>query len=319
MINHFYKIKNLKTNSFVSQIALSKDDQILALAFYRNNLVRIYNIRGEILKDLKINSPHAILIYKNWLIISSGYKSTSKILIYDLKNYKLNSKFYFNSKFNTFHSMALDKGLLCATICENENKVGALILFKFNCLIGKIISISQIIHKSFFNLGDAKGVCFDNTGKFIFVTFESAKINTYELVKNKLKFILFKEKFINITNKNGIALFERYKDDKVSPHPIKKIIFNPNSRIEDVKVYKNKLAISDFINNTVYLYKIHNNFKLELTRTITHNLNSPHGMCFYNSGKKLLVSNTFIKVIDGKALFWLYNKSSLNSITSFNS
>ena len=318
MIKNFYKIKNPKNNSFISQIAVSEDDQILALAYYRTNLVRIYNFRGELLKDLKINSPHAILIYKNWVIISSGCKSTSKILTYNLKNYNLNSKFNFNSKFNTFHSMALDRDLLCATICENENKVGALVLFKFNSLIGKIISISQIIHKPFFNLGDAKGICFDSTGKFIFVTIESDKISAYELVKNRLKFIFFKEKFVNITNKNGIAIFERYKDNKVSPNPIKKIIFNSNCRLEDIKIYKNKLAISDLINNVIYIYKIHNNFKLELTRTITSNLNAPHGIFFYNSGKNLLISNTYIKVIDGKAIFWNYNKQSLNSILSSN-
>lgn len=311
------KITISRHNMFLASLCLSKDDRILSTTYYRKNKVEVYDFKRKVLlKKLNILKPHASTIDKNWLIISSENKSSAIILVYNLNNFKKVSQYNIKKKIVP-HSMCINKNLLFISFCEGENKTGLVMVFQFNSLVGKINMVNDVIDKPFLSLGDTKGVCTDPKGKFLFITFESEPINFVHLFINKLLYFFFKSKFVEINNKNGIAIFEIYTDGKISKKPIKIITFTNNPRLEDIKIYKNKIALVDLINNIIFIYKIDENLGLNLVTKLTANLNSPHCVCFYNEGKKLLVGNTYIKVVNKKAKFWYFNKSSNKPFITF--
>jgi hypothetical protein len=214
--------------------------------------------------------------------------------------------------------MSISKDSLFITLCEGDNKIGSVINLKFNHLIGKIDKILQTINKPFFSLGDTKGVCVNEKRNLLFVSFETEPINFYNLIINKFRFFFLKDKLVEINDKSGLAIFEIYSDGKISEKPLKVIKFDKNSRPEDVRIYKNKLATVDLVNNVIFIYNISNKFELKLIKKLYHNLNSPHQAHFYDNGKKLLVCNTFIKIFNQKAQFFFFNKSTTNNLISYN-
>jgi hypothetical protein len=313
------KIKLLKANSFVSQISISEDDKILALGCYKQNHVLIYDFKKNLLlKKINILAPHGILIYKNFLLISHKFNKSIRIIIYNLNNFKITSRFKFDTNYFIAHSMSISKDSLFITLCEGDNKIGSVINLKFNHLIGKIDKILQTINKPFFSLGDTKGVCVNEKRNLLFVSFETEPINFYNLIINKFRFFFLKDKLVEINDKSGLAIFEIYSDGKISEKPLKVIKFDKNSRPEDVRIYKNKLATVDLVNNVIFIYNISNKFELKLIKKLYHNLNSPHQAHFYDNGKKLLVCNTFIKIFNQKAQFFFFNKSTTNNLISYN-
>jgi WD40 repeat protein len=313
------KIKLPKANSFVSQISISEDDKILALGCYKQNNVLIYDFKKNLLlKKINILAPHGILIYKNFLLISHKFNKSIGIIIYNLNNFKIISRFKFDTNYFIAHSMSISKDSLFITLCEGDNKIGSVINLKFNHLIGKIDKILQTINKPFFSLGDTKGVCVNEKRNLLFVSFETEPINFYNLIINKFRFFFLKDKLVEINDKSGLAIFEIYSDGKISEKPLKVIKFDKNSRPEDVRIYKNKLATVDLVNNVIFIYNISNKFELKLIKKLYHNLNSPHQAHFYDNGKKLLVCNTFIKIFNQKAQFFFFNKSTTNNLISYN-
>jgi len=313
------KIKLPKSNTFVSQISISEDDKILALGCYKQNHVLIYDFKKNLLlKKINILAPHGILIYKNFLLISHKFNKSIRIIIYNLNNFKITSRFKFDTNYFIAHSMSISKDSLFITLCEGDNKIGSVINLKFNHLIGKIDKILQTINKPFFSLGDTKGVCVNEKRNLLFVSFETDPINFYNLIINKFRFFFLKDKLVEINDKSGLAIFEIYSDGKISEKPLKVIKFDKNSRPEDVRIYKNKLATVDLVNNVIFIYNISNKFELKLIKKLYHNLNSPHQAHFYDNGKKLLVCNTFIKIFNQKAQFFFFNKSTTNNLISYN-
>ena len=318
MSSSINKITNPKSNMFLATFSLSNDDRILVYTYYRENHVVVYDFKKKILlKKLNILKPHAVLIHKNWLIITSENKIFSIVLVYNLNNFQKVSQYKIKKNYLVPHSICINKNLLFISFCEGDNKTGLVMVLQFNSLIGKIDMITDVIHEPFLSLGDTKGVCVDQKGKFLFVTFESEPINYVHLFINKLKYLFFKSKFVEFNNKNGIAIFKIYDGGKIFKKPIKIISFGDNPRLEDIKIYKNKLALVDLVNNIILIYKIDNNLELKLITKLKANLNSPHAISFYDGGKKLLVANTYIKVVNQKAQFWNFNKSSSKSFITF--
>jgi 6-phosphogluconolactonase (cycloisomerase 2 family) len=322
----YQKIKNLKTNIFMSTFSISDDSKFLATASYTANCVLIYDFKtGLLLKKINIFKPHATFIYKNWLLISSEVYKSIDIIVFNLNNFKISTQYNIKANYliahsNYFiaHSIHVNKDLLFISFCEGENKVGTVMSTKFNSLIGRINEKFQIIHKPFLNLGDTKGICTDEKNNFLFVTFESQPINFYNLLINRFKFFFLKNKFLEINNKSGIAIFKIYREGKISEKPLKIINFDKNSRLEDIQIYKNKLATVDLVNNIIIIYQFNNNLELKFIKKLSHNLNSPHSIRFYNNGKKLLVGNTNIKVINKIPQFWRYNKNTRNVFITYN-
>ena len=197
----YHKIKNPKTNTYLSTFSISEDDKILASAYYRENYVLIYDFKKSLLlRKIKILKPHIVFIYKNWLLISSEFKKSAELVIYNLNNFKIATQY--KIKINNFipHSMHVNKDLIFITFSEGENKTGLVMSLKFNSLIGKINEKFQIIHKPFLSLGDTKGICADEKNNFLFVSFESEPINFYNLliIRNiKDIFLIKRVTFIN--------------------------------------------------------------------------------------------------------------------------
>ena len=75
--------------------------------------------------------------------------------------------------------MCINKNLLFISFCEDANKIGLVMVFQFNSLVGKIDMVTDVIQKPFLSLGDTKGVCTDQKEKFLFVTFESNKFCSF--------------------------------------------------------------------------------------------------------------------------------------------
>lgn len=313
----YHKIKNPKTNTFLSLFSISEDDKFLASAYYKENYVLIYNFKKNLLlRKINIIKPHTVFIYKNWLLITSELEKSTEVVIYNLNNFKITSKYKTNHTFP--HSMHVNKHLIFITFCEGENKIGLVVSFKFNSLIGKINEKFQIIHKPFLSLGDTKGICADENNNFLFVTFESEPIKFFNLLKNKFKFFFLKNKFVEINNKSGIAIFKIYRDGKISEKPLKITEFDQGSRIEDIQINKKKLVIVDLVNNFIFIYELNNNLELKFIKKISNKLNSPHSARFYDKGKKLLVGNTNLKVTNKIVHFFRYNKNTRNVFISLN-
>jgi len=315
----YHKIKNPNTNTYLSTFSISEDDKILASAYYRENYVLIYDFKKSLLlRKINITKPHAVFIYKNWLLITSEFYISTEVVIYNLNNFKIASRYKIKTNYLILHSMYVIKDLIFITICEGENKIGSVMSLKFNSLIGKINEKFQIIHKPFLSLGDTKGISVDEKNNFLFVSFESEPIKFYNLLINKFKFFFLKNKFIEINNKSGIAIFKIYRDGIISEKPLKIIEFDKGSRLEDIQIYKNKLVIVDLVNNFIFIYELNNKLELKLIKKNSKNLNSPHSARFYDKGKKLLVGNTNIKVTNKKVHFWRYNKNTTNVFISYN-
>ena len=315
----YHKIKSPKTSMFLSTLSFSEDDKILATAYYRDNYVLIYDFKTSLLlKKINIFKPHAISIYKNWLLISSEVNKSTVIVVFNLNNFKISTQYKIKTNHLFAHSMHINKDLLFLSFCEGENKVGSVMSLKFNSLTGKINEALQIVHKPFLSLGDTKGICTDKKNNFLFVSFESEPINFYNLLINKFKFFFLNNKFVEINSKSGIAIFKIYKDGNISEKPLKIINFDKNSRIEDIQIYKNKLVTVDLVGNVVFIYEFNDNLELKLIKKLSNNLNSPHSLRFYDKGKKLLVCNTNIKVINNIIQFWRYNKNTRNVLVTCN-
>jgi len=217
------------------------------------------------------------------------------------------------------HSIDWRKDILIASYCEQENKIGAIVSYKYDDVTGEINGINDKHESGFMKLGDTKGIALNAAGDRVFITFTSVIPTTllqricyriYARIVDSINLLLhacsvnIKIKQLSNTFENGIAYLSIDMDGKFSEKIEKVICRNQFCRLENIKCIGDYYVITDAINKNVCIYDIKNDpaFSRPL-QTIQLDKPIPHGASFSPDRNKLVVT-TFGHEIKNYRILW---------------
>ena len=316
--------------SRIADISFFPDGSRFAVTCENANEVCIYNTHDQKLlrvyrnPDANFDQPHGIVVTDGYII--TGQK-------HDLNKPGTFNIFRIDSDSNApvcefvtpfphlreIHSIDWRNDILIASYCEQENKIGAIVSYKYDDNTGKINGIIDIHESGFMKLGDTKGIAFNTTGDRVYTTFSSARPTTwfqricyriYTHVTDSINLLLrtcsvnTRIKQLPKTFENGIAYLTIDKDGKFSEKIEKVICRNKFCRLENIKCIGDCYVITDAINKNVCIYNIKNDPVFSRpVQTIQLDKPMPHGVGFSPDGNNLVIT-TFGHEIKNNRILW---------------
>ena len=177
-------IENDGAPSLIPDVAFHPSGAYFAVTYQDLNEVRIYESRDRKLlhvlrnPESQLDEPHGVFYSENYLVVTNRHrlKKPSAINVYRNGGSIKNPIQIFQTPFDHLreaHSLALRDGRLVATYCENVGWAGAIVCYGFNQRTGRITNPLDKIETWFSEYGHAKGICFNEDGTKLLVTFES--------------------------------------------------------------------------------------------------------------------------------------------------
>jgi hypothetical protein len=204
-------IENDGAPSLIPDAAFHPSGAYFAVVYQDVNEVRIYESQTRKLlhvlrnPESQLDEPHGILYTENYLVVANrhGLKRPSAINVYRNGGSDKNPIQIFQTPFDYLreaHSLALRDGRLVVTYCENVGRAGAIVCYGFNQKTGRITHPLDKIETWFSEYGDAKGICFNEDGTKLLVTFQSDWVPSPSIYE-KILFSFEHDKVISLSNK----------------------------------------------------------------------------------------------------------------------
>jgi len=170
------------------------------------------------------------------------------------------------------HSLAVHNGRLLSTYCGKG--IGAIVSYCFDDEEGKISGPTSILDSRLVVQGGIKGLCFNEEGTKVIVTFSDS---------------------------NEVVIFDVDEEGVLSKVPVQTLRGSQFSRPENLSIAKGLCAITNLISETVNLYNFDgDHFPDSPVQVIRDRLSFPHDACLSPDKKMLVVSNLGIGVINGE-------------------
>ena len=179
-------IGNDRALSHIAEVSFHPSGSYFAATYQDLNEVRIFDSRTRQLLQVlenpesQFDRPHGVLFTEKYLLISNAhhFSKPGTINVYQNDSTIKKPIQIFQTPFSHLrepHSLALRDGRLVATYAENVAPSGAIVSYAFNEETGKITGPLDKTESWFSEYGEAKGICFNEDGTKIFVTFKSDK------------------------------------------------------------------------------------------------------------------------------------------------
>ena len=177
-------IQNDGAPCLIPDVAFHPSGAYFAVTYQDVNEVRIYESRARKLlhvlrnPESQLDEPHGVFYSENYLVVTNRHrlKKPSAINVYRNDGSIKKPIQIFQTPFDHLreaHSLALRDGRLVATYCENVGWAGAIVCYGFNQRTGRITNPLDKVETWFSEYGHAKGICFNEDGTKLLVTFES--------------------------------------------------------------------------------------------------------------------------------------------------
>jgi hypothetical protein len=307
-------IENDAAPSIVGEVSFHPSGSYFAATYEQINEVRIYDSGNrkllQVLRnpDCQFDGPHGVLFSEKYLLISNkhGLRQPGTINVYRNSDAITEPIQVLQSPFDHLrepHSMALRDGRLVVTYCENLTSTGVIVSYGFDEDTGKITGLLDKTESWFLKFGDAKGICFNNDGTKILVTFQSGKYLPFvrELSYRSItKFIrrLIAKRQKNKPTKNGVAVFSISAQGKLAHSPEHVVVRSKFCRLENIDIFEGTCVITDVVNHSSFLYDLNQDPKFSNpVQTITLGKAAPHGAKFSPDGKLLIISCLGLEIV----------------------
>jgi hypothetical protein len=203
-------IENDGAPCLITDVAFHPSGACFAVIYQDVNEVRIYESRTRKLlhvlrnPESELDEPHGIFYTENYLIVTNRHQLKKPSLINVYRNSGSTKKpiQIFQTPFDHLieaHSLAVRDGRLVATYCEN---VGAIVCYGFNQKTGKITDPLDKVETWFSDYGEAKGICFNEDGTKLLVTFQSELVDRVPTsIHEKVLFSFERDNGLSLTKK----------------------------------------------------------------------------------------------------------------------
>lgn len=306
------QIPNHGPKSLISEVAFSPDGRILGATFMNSNEVCLYDAESLSLirtfrnPDSLLNEPHGIWLTQRHLIITNIGVHPTEFRIFRLDDDSGTPVQTYTGPFGQLaegHSLALRGRRLVVTYAERWDKKGAIVSYDYDDECGRIIGPLDIEEQWFRRYGDAKGVCFNETGDAIYVTFISDNLDMSrprrtlkEFVKNTLS-----RGHLGRTWRNGIAVFGIDPAGRFTRTPLRTKVFDEYCRLENIQIRGHHAVVTDTMSGRVFCYDLQSDPAFTAPQQVlTDGLVFPHGVCFSPDGRTLVVTDYGIQVVNRK-------------------
>lgn len=314
-----FKISNRIPNdgapSFINEVCFKPDGTMFGATFEHNNEIRLYNAQTlSVVKVLRnpgamLDRPHGIWLTARHVIVTNKGTYPSQFRVFRLDEDSCLPVHAYSTPYGHLaagHSLALSGRRLVVTYCNGRTQKGALVSYDYDDKSGKITGPLDIQERWFRRYGDGKGICFDEKGEKVYVTFNSRnwdmswpRKTVTHYVKNTISFGHF-----GATWRNGIAAFGIDSQGRFTRRPLWKKIFGEFCRLENVHVCGDRAVITDPISGRIYLYDLRNEDAFEApSHVLAEDLVFPHGAKISPDGKRLVVTDDGIEVVN-RVIHW---------------
>ena len=336
-------IKNDGAHCLIPDVAFHPSGAYFAVTYQDVNEVRIYESRARKLlhvlrnPESQLDQPHGVFYSENYLVVTNrhGLKKPSAINVYRNDGSIKKPIQIFQTPFDHLreaHSLALRDGRLVATYCENVGWAGAIVCYGFNQKTGRITNPLDKIETWFSEYGHAKGICFNEDGTKLLVTFESDYWvpSTYEKISHSFERdegLSLSNKLLNLSRrsiksvrrkiashnrnllefenppkikptKNGIAIFSVNAKGKIDCKPKQTIVRKKFCRLENIDIFDSICAIPDTLHQVILLYDMTQDPELKHPfQTIDLGRTLPHGVRFSPDGRLLIITTFGVEVV----------------------
>ena len=278
------EIHNDQNSSYIDSVAFHPDGHMFAASYGLNNQVRIYDSSTQCLlrtyqnPEARFDWPQGVTITNRHIIVSNKHRPIRKpgtFNVYRVDDPSEEPLTVFTTPVKHLreaHSFAVHNGRLLVTYCGKG--IGAIVSYCFDDEEGKISGPTSILDSQLVVQGDIKGLCFNEEGTKVIVTFSDS---------------------------NGMAIFDVDEDGVLSKAPVQTLQGSQFSRPENLSTAKGLCAIANTTNNTVNLYNYNgDHFPDSPVQVIRDHLSFPHDACLSPDKKILVVSNFGLNVVNGE-------------------
>ena len=281
------EILNDQDSSFIPDVAFHPDGCMFAVSYRQNNQIRVYDSSTQCLlrtyrnPEARLDWPQGVAITNRHIIVSNKPYHTTKpgiLNVYRVGDPSEEPLTVFTTPVKHLreaHSFAVHNGRLLVTYCgKGKLKGRAIASYSFDDETGKISGPTSILESCFIMQRNPKGLCFNEEGTKVIVTFSDS---------------------------NGMAIFDVDEDGVLSKAPVQTLQGSQFSRPENLSTAKGLCAIANTTNNTVNLYNYNgDHFPDSPVQVIRDHLSFPHDACLSPDKKMLVVSNFGLNVVNGE-------------------
>jgi hypothetical protein len=293
---------------FVTEVCFNPDGKIFAATYEQKNEVRIFDAQTSSLLRVFANpaadldKPHAVLLTEKHLIVASKGAYPSPFRIFRLDDDSGTPVHTYTTPYKHLaeaHSMARSGRRLVVTYCEGEEKQGSVVCYDFDEESGQILRALDISERWFRRYGDVKGVCFDETGEKVYLTYQSdiwnfRPENSRERRKNALSLGL-----TGLTSRNGVAVFGIDKKGRFTRRPLWNKVFDEFCRLENIHICGHQAVVTDAVTGRVLVYDLRRERPFEAAaQVIADPLVFPHGVKFSPDGTQMVVTDNGLEVVN---------------------
>ena len=311
MYKELVEIPNSGDHCYIAEVSFRPDGKVFAATFGQKNEVHLYDARSlQVIRVLRnpnamLDGPHGIWLTSRHMIVTNKGTVPSRFSVFRLDDESGVPVQTYTAPYahlHEGHSIALHGRRLVVTYCEGPSKKGALVCYDYDDESGRINGPTDIQEQWFRRYGDTKGVCFDEKGENVYVTFESEPLHLSKprqslsrLVKNTISF-----GSAGGTWRNGIAVFGVDERGHFTTKPRWKKLFGKSSRLENIHIRGGLAVVTNPIGRCVYVYDLGSSRPFESpAHVLSEDLVFPHGAKMSPDGAKLVVTDDGIEVIDG--------------------
>jgi len=344
-------IQNEGSNSRVPDVAFHPSGSMFAVSYGDHNQIRVFDsstctlLRTYQNPEAQLDWPHGVFMTDRHIIVSNKLNPPDKpsvLNVYRIDDPSEKPVTVFTTPIEHLreaHSLALHSQRLLITYCGD---IGAIVSYHFDDETGAISGPTDIQESWFTGYGVPKGICFNEEGTKVVITFEKKmtrsilnkvqeakrllrekngvqKLIRIALSKSLKPFMGHKKKSYKTFNlTNEIVIFDVDKNGVLSKEPARTLLKSDYCRLENISIVENLCAVADPLNDTVNLYNFDgDHFPDPPAQVIQDHLSFPHDACLSPDKKMLVITSYGIEVIDNKPQWGSYIQPRRDKVTIY--
>jgi WD40 repeat protein len=333
MYNFLSEIQGDGEKTYIADVAFHPNGSMFAVSYMKDQ-IRLFDSSTRTLlrtyrnRESRLDWPHGLLLTSRHIIVSNklrphGKPSTLNVYRIDDPSDKPVTTFTTPIEhLKEAHSLTLHGQRLLSTYSGQDSR--AIVSYHFDDETGEISGPIDILESWFVEHGEPKGICFNEEGTKVivsFVTEKKKKPSTVPIKFQNAKALLEEQngakklirkvlsKSVNLllnhkedrTNNitNGMAIFNVDENGILSHEPNQVLLSSDYCRLENISIVGNLCAVADPLNDTVKLYNFDgDHIPNKPTQVIQDHLSFPHDACLSPDKKMLVITNYGLQVID---------------------
>lgn len=326
MFIKFKELPNEGTPSDVNEVCFHPNGDLFGATYLQKDEVRLYDTRSMSLvrvlrnPNAMLNEPHGLLITQKHLIVSNKGVRPSTFQVFRLEDESGVPVHTYTTPYSQLsegHSIALNGRRLVVSYCEGADKKGAVVSYDYDDDSGRIEAPLDIQETWLRRNGAAKGICFDGTGRKVYVTFQSDLLRSrLGVIRHGLNAISFGR--FGRTRRNGIVAFGIDQKGRFTRRPIWARVFTSFCRLESIHIRAAQAVVANASAGCVHIYDLREKDTFAVPAEIlSETLVFPHGAKLSPDGTLLVVGDNGVEVVKNRVRWGSYVSPRMDRLVVF--